>query len=245
VQTTTVISTGEIIETIDLISDDEDEIGNKEGPRTPATNSNSSQIPQSITTRKRTKMEEKPDKTQSIPSSKKQKSITPPPSFPQNPNKGNSSSLFVAHATAASVSCTQIPDSEGEGEEDDFLAEIYFDSDDIPTHTENMLHSNLSNSLAEVVTHGKLVPESPIKKESSISARPRIAPVSLSWQASRAVAESAMSTTPSGLNKASLTGVQNIETPSTTSRPPVLVGTVENGLIIDASGFAQKDRRPS
>ena len=152
-------------------------------------------MPPSITVRKRLKKDEPSEETPCRPPTKKQK--TPPTTFlqstalPSTRSEPLSSSIVQATHPA---SPTQIPDSEGEDDDDDFLAGEDFNSDDIPFDMKEILHSPTSKPIrgpvSDVELKSNIIPESPIMPESTISlhAEPRsIVPVK---QSSRMISTS-------------------------------------------------------
>ena len=162
-------------ETIDLISDDEgDTLVKKKEPS--SSPSNTSALPVSITMRKRVKMGDIQDETPSRPPPfKKQKSptedasITPrsAPTQPQpRPPTMESRVLSPQPDPFAQSTFTQIPDSEGEDNDDICLEDLH--SDDIPLEMKEILGgtSSIPNpSTEQGDRHDDFVPESPMKDD--------------------------------------------------------------------------------
>ena len=177
-------------ETINLVSDDEDAVIKKEKPSILPPESNSSAIPTSITVRKRLKKDEPSEETPCRPPSKKQK--TPPnTSLPSTalPSTGSEPLLSSIVQATHPASPTQVPDSEGEDDGYDFLAGEDFNSDDISFDMKEILHSPtlkpMRGPVSDVELKSNIIPESPVKLESTISlhAKPQsTAPVKQSSQ---------------------------------------------------------------
>jgi hypothetical protein len=173
-------------ETIDLVSDEEsDVLVKKRDPSvSPATDQLSHTMPSTVTMRKRFVKDDFQDDTPSRPPVKKHKSPTGE-AIPVKPIAGSTSSKQPNGNTGQSLSrsisplpvagnqsFTQIPDSEGE-EEDDFFGgdEFNFNSDDIPYDAKKLLHSapHIPNRDDDPKTEKQeeenIVPESPLKVE--------------------------------------------------------------------------------
>ena len=194
----------------------------KKEATTPGVQAKSAIVPDSVTVRKRTKKEEKREQPSSIPPIKKRKSPRTSPSVPSHLSHNNPRSSSIIQATAANNSFTQIPDSEGE-EDDEFLGGVSFDSDDFPIHAKNSPYAKPAEPF--VPQDDNIVPESPVKGETT-TARPRIASIPLTWQASR-LTDSTISTTPSTLNR-SLFNVSRTDSPF---QPPTMVFSLNSRLI--------------
>jgi len=159
-------------ETIDLISDDEGDTIRKKKEPSSSPNNILPSIPTSITTRKRVKMGDIQDETPSRPPAKKQKSPTgealpTPRSAPSQPQAAAaiipSRILSPQPDPFADSTFTQIPDSEGEDNDDCFED---LNSDDIPLEAKEILGgtSSIADRSAEPVDRDDhIVPESPMK----------------------------------------------------------------------------------
>jgi hypothetical protein len=159
-------------ETIDLISDEEGDtvIKKKEPSLSP---SNIPSIPTSVATRKRVKMGDIQDETPSRPPLKKQKSPTgealpTPRSAPPQPQAPAAiippRILSPQPDPFADSTFTQIPDSEGEDNDDICFEDL--NSDDIPLETKEFLAGTSSvpdRSVDVADRDDNTVPESPMK----------------------------------------------------------------------------------
>ena len=161
-------------ETIDLTFDNEtDTIVKKKEPSTsPDLIPHNSNPPQTVTVRKRQKIQDIEDDTPSRPPPKKQKSprgaITQPAQqISPKPVKRSISSSIMRPPTPPKASFTQIPDSEGEDE--DFCYGDDFGSDDIPLDTIDILRGTPAEIVPQIQSadvenrEENIVPESPLK----------------------------------------------------------------------------------
>lgn len=171
-QTTTASRIPSTRETIDLVSDDEDDIVKKREPLTSPIHGDISDMPTTVTARKRQTaiMRVQQDETPSRPPQiKKRKSPTGLAlSIPAKPTPTSQD------LNPSQNSFTQIPDSEGEDDDDVFGGDDFdFGSDDIPPSAKKLLYGTadvfpeIKDAVSAKDEDDNFVLESPIKTENT------------------------------------------------------------------------------